>query len=465
MSTPNGPLLLVNTNRATTPSAVLPIGCLRVAEACEAADVPVEFVDLAFVGSPVRSLLRAVAQTNPAMIGISVRNIDNCDARRPVSHIAAVRGLVDAVREVTKVPIVVGGAGPSLAPAEARELLAVDCVVAGPGEEALPRLWRLVQDGGELPEVLMATDRPTVAPAADYARWLDLRPYRRRNAPLSFQSRVGCPYDCVYCNYSSIEGSRYHLGDIDLVVNAITEQVERTGIRAVEFVDSTFNSPPKYAKQLCERIASADLGLSLGASGITPRHSGRDLLEAMRDAGFEAIWCSPDAASPTTIKSYGKGFSQAQLVQMARDTSELGLKVMWAFMFGGPGETEQTVAETLAFIEEEIDPFHAVMFASRMRIYPGTELAAQAAREGYPPTILDPHAPGQFYMSPDLDPEALDAQLQGISRRCSNVMYMDASQGMAVPIAQRVYALLGRDRPVWADLPWALKGLRMLGLR
>lgn len=451
-------LLLVNTNRETTPSPVLPIGVLRCAEACEAAGIDVDVVDLAFARNPVKALGRAIRKSEPRMIGLGVRNIDNCDARSPRFYTGDVRPLVAAIRGLTDAKVVAGGAGPSLAPEQARELLGVDCVVAGPGEDILPELW----EADELPGVVRGEQRSFDAPAPDYARWLDLGPYRRRGTPIGVQSRTGCPFRCVYCNYSGIEGGRYELGDPEAVVGAIEEQVRRTGLKAVEFVDSTFNSPPRFAHDLCDRIAARGLGLSLGASGITPHHSNRELLKAMRAAGFSSMWVSPDSACPTTIESYGKGFTVDELARMTRETREGGILVLWSFMFGGPDETEETVGETLRFIQEQIHPEDPVLFTARMRIYPGTALATRAAEEGYPETVLDPFEPGQYYLSPQIEAGVLDGMLDEAKKRLTNVMYMDESQGGAVPWAQRAYALLGRHFPVWADVPKLRKILRKL---
>lgn len=368
-------LLLVNPNRETKPVPAMPVGLLRVAEAAEREGVPVEVLDLAFARSPVRLLRKTIARVKPSAVGFTVRNIDNADFRAPRFYLDEVRPLIAAAREGCSGPIVIGGAGASMAPEAVRVDLGADSVVVGPGEGVVTRIHEAATNGGHLPTVLFGAMEAATRPAADYGRWLDLAPWRRRAAPLPVQSRRGCPRKCVYCNYAAIDGSsKYLLGEVDEVVESIRELVASTKIPHVEFVDSTFNSPPNYTIALCEALARADLGLTLGASGITPRYASREVLEAMKAAGFSAIWCSPDTAAPDTIRSYGKGFARDDLSIMARSAQELGFTVMWSFLFGGPGETEATIEETLRFAREEIPKDHPVMLTSRMRIYPGTEL-------------------------------------------------------------------------------------------
>lgn len=453
-------LLLVHTNRETRPTTVFPVGLLRVAEACEAAGIDTHVVDLGFCRNPRRTLAAAVKKHDPTAVGFSVRNIDNADYRAPRYYLGELKPLIQGLKDAHPLlPLIAGGSGVSMAPELCRRELGVHCVIAGPGEQALPALWPGLLERGKasLPKVVQPEPGPC-APTADVSRWLDLRPYRRRNAPLGIQARRGCPYTCVYCNYAAVEGtSRYEMGGVAEVVAAVKEQVERTGIRDVEFVDSTFNSPPKYAIELCEALARADLGLSLQASGITPRHGGVELLEAMRDAGFSAITCSPDTAAEATIESYGKGFARADLDAMARTTARLDLPVLWSLMFGGPGETQATVQETIRFVNEVVHPSDVVLVTTRMRVYPHTRLARVVADEGGDPPVLDISAPGQFYLSPNVDGSWLDEQLADLAQRRDNVMYMDTGQSALIAWVQRVQALVGQRGPTWAAHPAMLK--------
>ena len=453
-------LLLVHTNRETRPTTVLPMGLLRVADACDAAGIPTRVLDLAFLRAPQRALARAVKEHDPDAVGFAVRNIDNADFRAPRYYLEEVEPLIAALRRARPdLPILAGGAGISMAPEACQEALGVDCVIAGPAERTLPRIWPeiLARGRAALPAVIQGELGPC-DPTADFSRWLDLKPYKRRNAPLGVQARRGCPYHCVYCNYAAIEGAtKYEMGEPSVVVDALREQVDRTGIRDVEFVDSTFNSPPKFTIALCEALAQADLGLALQASGITPRHGTADVLEAMRSAGFSAITCSPDAASDATIASYGKGFARADLEAMAQTTARLDLPVLWSLMFGGPGETQATVLETLRFIEQVVHPSDVVMVTTRMRVYPHTRLADLVAQEGGAPPSLDLRDPGQFYLSPDVEGAWLDTELSALTKRRSNVMYMDSGQRAMVAWIQRVQALVGQRGPTWAAHPTMLR--------
>ena len=298
-------LLLVHTNREVVPEVVLPIGLARVADSCDAAGIPVQTLDLAFVRDPKQALRRAIRRFRPAMIGLTVRNVDNADFQAPVYYLPAVAELVRIARTQTDAPIVAGGSGVSIAPGAVRNALGVDAVVGGPGEHPIRELWDRHRRGLHLPGLLMG-DVGSPGPVPRYERWLDLKPYRRRGAPLPVQSRRGCPFGCIYCNYADIDGTaRYALAELAGVVQGIAGGVAATGLKDVEFVDSTFNSPPAYTQRLCEALARADLGVRYRASGVNPRFANRATLEAMKDAGFVAVRCSPDTAAPELVDGGG----------------------------------------------------------------------------------------------------------------------------------------------------------------
>ena len=453
-------ILLINTNRETGPLPVLPLGLCQLASAVAQAGLPVEVLDLCFPRKPLEQVRKVAARVRPRLVGVTIRNVDNCDFQAPIYYLPFVRDVIEAVRQVLPgVPVVIGGTGTSLAPQEVLEEVGADLAVAGPGDRVFVELYRHLVEDGERVE-----DQPRIqygrpddgesTPGPQFARWLDLKPYRRWGVPISVQSRRGCPFRCVYCEYAHIEGGApYLLRDVDEVVEGIERLVRSTGRDVVEFVDSTFNAPPSYTIELCEALARRRPAKAFHASGINPRFGGREVLEAMRDAGVTAVYCSPDAGAQGTIDGYRKDFSLDQLADMARDTSALGFPVLWSFIFAGPAETPETARETKRFVREQIDPLHAVMLSHRMRIYPGTGLRELADEEGYPPFALDLREPGQFYLSSAIEQAEIDALLAEAATTIGNVMSMAASQAVMARLVQRIIGLSGWTKPNWKNYP------------
>ncbi len=463
-------ILLVNTNREHGPLPVYPIGLCQVASAVAQAGIPVEVVDLCFASKPLPMLRQALERTRPKLIGVAIRNVDNCDHDQPVFYLPFVQGVIQAIRQVTDVPVVVGGTGVSLDPERVLTFVGADLAVAGPGDRVLVDLYRRIVEGGERwedqPRISYgAPDDGEISPGPEFARWLDLRPYRRQAVPVSAQSRRGCPFRCVYCEYAHIEGGpRHRLIEIDEVVAKIDRAVRTTGAHVVEFVDSTFNAPPSYTIELCEALAERGVARAYHASGVTPRYGSREILEAMRACNVTAVYCSPDAGAQATIDAYRKDFTVEQLARMAQDTRELGLSVLWSFIFGGPGETPETARETLRFIREEIDPDHVVMITPRMRIYPGTGLEQISREEGYPDIELDLRAPGQFYLSDGISEEEVDALIEEGQATIGNVMSISAAQLWITKYIQAINAVTGYTKPNWKNYPKTRRIMRRFGV-
>ena len=69
----------------------------------------------------------------------------------------------------------------------------------------------------------------------------------------------------------------------------------------------------------------------------------------MKRAGFRSVMCTPESASEVTLRTLQKGFSKRAVERAAKALAEAELPTYWFFMLGAPGETLDTVRETLAF--------------------------------------------------------------------------------------------------------------------
>jgi radical SAM superfamily enzyme YgiQ (UPF0313 family) len=145
--------------------------------------------------------------------------------------------------------------------------------------------------------------------------------------------------------------------------------------------------------------------------GVNPGRLTAELISLMRDAGFAQIDCTPDSASPIVLARLRKNFTRETLEAGARLIRDRQMPTMWFFLFGGPGETADTVRETFAFIDEFIAPDDMVHMTPGLRVYPGTELRDIAVREGLMARDDDLLHP-RFYVSPALGRENLARLVQ-----------------------------------------------------
>jgi radical SAM superfamily enzyme YgiQ (UPF0313 family) len=182
------------------------------------------------------------------------------------------------------------------------------------------------------------------------------------------------------------------------VVDEIESVNKRMPNVVFEFVDSTFNHPPKHAENICREIISRGLSLKLRTMGVTPAGVTPELIYLMRQAGFVQIDCTPDSASDKMLQNLRKDFNRKKLEKVASVLKEADMPTMWFFILGGPGEDDDTLDETFDFIRRFIDERDLVHITEGLRIYPDTGLEEIAIAEGIikkNESLLKPH----FYIS------------------------------------------------------------------
>ena len=111
----------------------------------------------------------------------------------------------------------------------------------------------------------------------------------------------------------------------------------------------------------------------------------------------------------------GKNFTMDELIRTARLVREFNLPTMWFFIFGGPGETDASVRETMEFIDGHIGGKDMVHMTCGLRVYPGTELHRIAVGEGFVDRD-DPLTNATFYVSPAIGRERLLESIENASR-------------------------------------------------
>jgi radical SAM superfamily enzyme YgiQ (UPF0313 family) len=457
-------VLLVSANRERQPMPVVPNGVACVASALEAAGHDVRVLDLAFARDPHATARDAARAHDPDVIGLSVRNIDNSDLIALRHYTPDASALLDTLRAAApRARVVAGGAAFGVAPEALFETLGVDFAVAGDGERASVALLDALAAGrepGSIPGLVrrgnagVALTPPggdadlDALPEARMQHWLDLRAYERRGGTVPIQTKRGCVFKCVYCTYLNVEGWGYRLRDPERVAGEIAELVRDAGVRHFDFVDSTFNAPPRHAMAVCEAIARRGLRVHLDTSNFTPAAAPDELLALMHRAGFRWLGIPAESASDRVLDQLQKGFDAAQVRDVAERVERAGIGVLWIFLVGGPGETRETLEETLRFAAWRLARGDAVYLTVGLRIYPGTTLHRIAREEGVVPAG-DPLLAPRFYFSHALDFEDTIARLRAFAAAHPRFMFSADSRSPLLPHLTRLASVLHLPRPHW----------------
>jgi radical SAM superfamily enzyme YgiQ (UPF0313 family) len=452
-------ILMISTNRELAPQPVLPVGAAWVAQALHLAGFQVRFLDLCFEKNPKKLITQAVGEFKPDGIGISIRNLDNCDFLSPRSYLPEVRELTEFLKACTSAPILVGGAGVGIMPKQVLEFLDLDFAVAGPGEEAAVRFFRAggqVEMGG-IPGLVSREgaascsfpEHQTASPVMPrLRRWIDIGRYLRHEPIIPVQGKRGCANSCLYCTYPMIEGKAWRPREPKDVVEEIRTIMENTGAREFEFVDSVFNQPEGYLEALLEEVIRSGIKARLHVSSLSPRGLSLEQIRLMERAGTVSVVITPEAASDVTLTTLNKGFTEADVVRAAELLAGSGIRALWCFLLGGPGEDRGTLAKTIGFINGRIGRKDCAYLTTGIRIYPGTGLHGLALEEGVVKPEENLLMPA-FYFTPHLSLlQALEMLSNGLEEPGCCIFPADTRLG-SVGTLRRIGTALKLPTPFW----------------
>ncbi|MFC1834215.1 B12-binding domain-containing radical SAM protein [Thermodesulfobacteriota bacterium] len=480
-------VLLINSNTKSDLLAAPPLGLAYVAEATRRAGHEVRLVDPCFSRrGNGREPEDTIAGFSPEIIGVSIRNIDNVNMLHPISYVPDVLELCRRIRRVTDVTMVLGGSGTGIVPEAILRHLEADYVVVSDGETSFPALLNALEKGepaagipgvgyivdGEFnlvpPELIgFPEQRP------DLGKWVDMKPYEKIDANYNIQTKRGCRQRCIYCTYNqALEGNRMRLRSPVDVVDELEEALFKYHPHTIEFVDSVFNDPLEHSVQILEEIIRRPWKAHLTSMGVNPRNLDSSYLDLMWRAGFRSFMITPESASPTMIANYAKGFTEDDVIRAAEAIGRSSFAAWWFFMIGGPGETNETLQESLDFalkylLKKGRPVTNIAHYFLGVRVYPGTRLWQIAGDEGLVSPNTDPLDP-VWYLSEKLSLERAVEQMNEAAATAPEIYlgYDERVLGFS-RISAFLFDLLRLPRPYWryfrvANLMGLKTGIRFM---
>lgn len=402
-------VLLISANTEQGFIIPLPIGLNRIYAAVLKSGHEVKLIDLMAEKDWPSALKEAITSFEPEIIGVSVRNVDDQNMGNPRFLLDLVKKIIACCRNLSSVPIVLGGAGYSIFPESVLDYLEADMGIQGEGELSFPMLLNHLACGKSLSHVPGLYLRGAgLQGKRVFEKNLDefLIPgpeilsasiQRREDFWVPLQTRRGCPMACSYCSTSIIEGNSIRKRPTDSVIKEISVYMA-AGFQKFYFVDSTFNLPENYAKEICRKIIESRLTISWRCI-IYPRRINEELVHLMARAGCMEVSLGFESGCKEILRKMNKKYSPEEMRRTSEMLRDAGIRRMGFLLLGGPGETKSSVLESLEFADSlNLD---SLKITVGIRIYPGTALAAAAIKEGLispEDNLLFP----SFYLAPDL---------------------------------------------------------------
>jgi len=227
----------------------------------------------------------------------------------------------------------------------------------------------------------------------------------------------------------------------------------RAGIQNVFIVDNIFNNPENHALEICRAFVERRIPLQWSCYAH-PALFSEELAQEMKKAGCTGVEFGTDSGSPKVLSALKKDLQPEDIRRASLQAKRAGLEVCHSLSLGAPGETEETLRQTMDLMED-IAPT-AVIAMVGLRIFPQTGLARLAAQEGLIPPAHD-FLPPVFYVAPNLR-EKIIALAQEIAAVRPNWIF----PGLGINISPHLQAKLrkiGVRGPLWEHMK-ILRGRR-----
>ncbi len=236
--------------------------------------------------------------------------------------------------------------------------------------------------------VVHAPDRPQIEDLDSlphvtdvYRRDLDVKRY---NVPfllypyVSLYTTRGCPAQCTFCLWpQTLSGHPWRKRSTDDVAREMAKAKDYwPRVKEFFFDDDTFNIQKARTVELCSKLKPLNLTWSC-TSRVTTDY---ETLKAMKDAGCRLLIVGYESGDQQILKNIKKGATIERARQFTKDCHKLGLVVHGDFILGLPGETRETIRNTIDFAKElDVETIQV----SVAHAYPGTELYDYAMKSGF----------------------------------------------------------------------------------
>ncbi len=188
----------------------------------------------------------------------------------------------------------------------------------------------------------------------------------------------GCPGKCTFCGSPKFWGNqtlRFH--SPEWFADEIQALVEK-GIHHFYISDDTFTMDKQRVIEFCTLIIKRKLTITWNAISRVD-YIDADILSAMRKAGCIQLSFGVESGSEKIRKRLGKPIEQDKIITAFSLTASYGILPRAYFIYGSPGETDQTIQESLALLNA-IQPLSAIFYM--LVVFPGTHLYQSAVQKG-----------------------------------------------------------------------------------
>ncbi|MEW6775887.1 MAG: radical SAM protein [Bdellovibrionota bacterium] len=347
--------------------------------------------------------------------------------------------------EMPEVHLLAGGIHPTLVKGDVFESAPVDAICLGEAEETLPEyVNRLAGNknhadvggfwvklpSGEIRQNPMALlpDPIDALPMADHDLF-DFRDIlRRTGGEASLMATRGCPYRCSYCSNEVKIDQNKDLGENMRYRSAsnVLDEVEHVrdvfGAKSIYFIDDIFTMNRAWLRGFCDEYGRR--GKMPFKIQIQVKTVDYERLAMMRDVGLYQIVVGVESGDERIRKKIlNKHIAPRDILKVFQDADSLGIETAAYNMIGIPGETEETIRNSIEF-NKKLNPDRTIL--SIFTPFPGTSLYDESRRLG----LIEDYTKATYFDKASFLP------IPGISKKKLEELYDEYTRS-AIEIAER----------------------------
>ncbi len=260
--------------------------------------------------------------------------------------------------------LVAGGPLPTVYPEEF--LKDFDVVVLGEGEQTMLELVKTIESGDNLSNIdgiaFKNSERTIFTPKREFIKDLDSIPFPARNlfnnaeykkyyskfgyttTPL-ITSR-GCPFRCDFCS-QPIFGNSLRFRSAKNIVSEL-EEIKNLGYDRIWVADDCFTLNPERLAKICDQIINKNLKISWECLSRVDTIN-QNLVRKMKKAGCIRVFFGIESGNNEILKKMNKQITIEEAKKAVKEAKKGGLEVGAFFILGYPGETNDTILDTVNF--------------------------------------------------------------------------------------------------------------------
>jgi radical SAM superfamily enzyme YgiQ (UPF0313 family) len=360
-----------------------PLSLAWVAAIAEESGHRAIIIDARTLGLSMQQTAELLKEFKPDLIGFTITTYAY---RETLSWIKYIKKEVGG-------PIAVGGFGVGLYPQETLLPEEIDYGFVGQVNRSLPALLDQLsgeKDFSKIPGLIYKEQgvikfNPKEEAAFDFdklpfpARHLlpnelySSFPTKKHNFTVMVTS-FGCPHRCIFCNVAL---QPYAPRSVEVVLREIEECYHKHDVREIDFFDYEFTVLRARVMQICKGIIEKKLDISWSCRSRVDSVD-EELLSCMKAAGCSRIYYGIESGDQQILDNLKKDITVSRIKETIQLTQKRGIKTLGFFMFGSPGETQESIHATIQFAKELNLDF--VQFA-RFTAKPGTLIYENMSRQ------------------------------------------------------------------------------------